>query len=68
MQYIIYGLIICEYCNLPCIYNKTANPHWTNNQILFNKATMFIGRFYNITFKVMGEMRKFITQEVFLPA
>jgi hypothetical protein len=29
---------------------------------------MFIGRFYNITFKVMGEMRKFITQEVFLPA
>ena len=68
MQYIIYCLIICEYRNLPCFYNKIANLHWTNNnQIVFNKAAMFIGRFYIITLKVMGEMPKFIIQGVFFP-
>jgi len=62
----IYCIMICEYHKLPCFYIKTVNLHWSNNnQILSNKATMFIGRFFIINLKVMGEMPKFILRGVF---
>jgi hypothetical protein len=58
--------MICVYQNLPCFYNKILNLHWSNrNQMVSDKATMFIGRFHIITLKVMGEMCRFIIQGVF---
>jgi hypothetical protein len=61
--------MMCEYQKLPCFYNEILNLHWSNsNQMVSDKATVFTGRFYIVTLKVMGEMRKFILQVVFFPA